>query len=60
MITQEEFEDHKRRMVGTMRFQLLTMKQRMDYLALLADKAERAKSDDDLMAIESELRLNNL
>jgi hypothetical protein len=60
MVTQEEFEDHKRRMVGTMRFQLLTMKQRMDYLASLADKAERAKSDDDLMAIESELRLNNL
>jgi len=60
MITQEEFEDHKKRMVGTMRFQLLTMKQRMDYLAALTDKAERAKSDDDLMAIESELRLNNL
>lgn len=60
MVTQEEFEDHKRRMVGTMRFQLLTMKQRMDYLASLTDKVERAKSDDDLMAIESELRLHNL
>ena len=60
MVTQEEFEDHKKRMVGTMRFQLLTMKQRMDYLVSLTDKAERAKSDDDLMAIESELRLNNL
>ena len=60
MVTQEEFEDHKKRMVGTMRFQLLTMKQRMDYLASLTDKAERAKSDDDLMAIESVLRLNNL
>lgn len=45
MVTQEEFEDHKRR---------------MDYLASLTDKVERAKSDDDLMAIESELRLHNL
>ena len=57
---QEEFIDHRNRMISTMEFQIKVIEQKIGILRTLSKKASKAKTEKELDSIENELRVYNL